>query len=78
MSTHSLVETRRKLSDRRLKDEVVDIDRREGSRRSIIEEFRRRIATRRKSGETVVGIERRENKGRRTEDITTIAELDRD
>ena len=78
MSTHSLVETRRKLSDRRLKDEVVDIDRRKGSRRAIIEEFRRRIATRRKSGETVVGVERRENKGRRIEDIEKVAELGRD
>jgi hypothetical protein len=78
MSTHSLVEKRRKLSDRRLKDEVADIDRRKGSRRAIIEEFRRRIATRRKSGETVVGIERRENKGRRIEDIEKVADLGRD
>ena len=78
MSTHNLVETRRKLSDRRLKDEVVDIDRREGSRRAIIEEFRRRIATRRKSGETVVGVERRENKGRRIEEIEKVADLGRD
>lgn len=78
MSTHNLVETRRRLSDRRLKDEVVDIDRREGSRRAIIEEFRRRIATRRKSGETVVGVERRENKGRRIEEIEKVADLGRD
>ena len=78
MSTHNLVETRRKLSDRRLKDEVVVIDRREGSRRAIIEEFRRRIATRRKSGETVVGVERRENKGRRIEEIEKVADLGRD
>ena len=78
MSTHKSVETRRLLSDRRLKDEVVEQDRRMGSRRAIIEEFRRRIATRRKSGETVVGIERRQNNGRREEDISKVAELGRD
>ena len=66
MSMHKIVEKRRLLSDRRLKDEVVNVDRREGSRRAIIEEFRRRMEDRRKQ-EMVVGIERREGGDRRDE-----------
>ena len=63
---HKIVEKRRLLSDRRLKDEVVNVERREGSRRAIIEEFRRRMEDRRKQ-EMVVGIERREGGDRRDE-----------
>ena len=66
MSMHKIVEKRRLLSDRRLKDEVVNVERREGSRRAIIEEFRRRMEDRRKQ-EMVVGIERREGGDRRDE-----------
>ena len=47
MSMHKIVEKRRLLSDRRLKDEVVEIERRSITRREIIEEFRRRMDTRR-------------------------------
>jgi hypothetical protein len=61
---HKIVEKRRLLSDRRLKDEVVDLDRRKGSRRAIIEEFRRRMRERREQ-EIVVGVERRKDGDRR-------------
>lgn len=64
MSMHKIVEKRRLLSDRRLKDEVVDLDRRKGSRRAIIEEFRRRMEERRQK-EMVVGVERRKDRDRR-------------
>lgn len=47
MSMHKIVGKRRLLSDRRLKDEVVEIERRSITRREIIEEFRRRMDTRR-------------------------------
>ena len=66
MSTHKIVEKRRLLSDRRLIDEVVEMDRRVGSRRAIIEEFRRRMKERRQK-EMVVGIERRDGSDRRDE-----------
>jgi hypothetical protein len=61
---HKIVEKLRLLSDRRLKDEVVDLDRRKGSRRAIIEEFRRRMKERREQ-EIVVGVERRKDGDRR-------------
>lgn len=64
MSMHKIVEKRRLLSDRRLKDEVVDLDRRKGSRRAIIEEFRRRMKERREQ-EIAVGVERRKDGDRR-------------
>jgi hypothetical protein len=64
MSMHKIVEKRRLLSDRRLKDEIVDLDRRKGSRRAIIEEFRRRMKERREQ-EIVVGVERRKDGDRR-------------
>jgi len=64
MSMHKIVEKRRLLSDRRLKDEIVDLDRRKGSRRAIIEEFRRRMRERREQ-EIVVGVERRKDGDRR-------------
>ncbi len=66
MSIHKIVEKRRLLSDRRLKDEVVEIERRSITRREIIEEFRRRMEERRQK-EMVVGIERREGGDRRNE-----------
>ena len=64
MSMHKIVEKRRLLSDRRLKDEVVDIDRRKGSRRAIIEEFRRRMRERREQ-DIIVNAERRKGEDRR-------------
>ena len=66
---HKLVETRRLLSDRRLRDEIVEKDRRVSSRRAALAELQRRVENRRKE-ELVVGNERRERKrkGRRKVD----------
>lgn len=66
MSTHKIVEKRRLLSDRRLKDVVVEQDRRIGSRREIIEEFRRRMRERREQN-IIVNVERRKNEDRRND-----------
>jgi len=67
---HKLVETRRLLSDRRLRDEIVEKDRRVSSRRAALAELQRRVENRRNE-ELVVGNERRERKrkGRRKVDV---------
>ena len=67
MSMHKIVERRRLLGDRRLRDEIVEVERREGTRREIIEEFRRRMDIRRTQNISV-GAERRLNSGRRVDD----------
>ncbi|MEK9695147.1 MAG: hypothetical protein VW270_05240 [Candidatus Poseidoniales archaeon] len=67
MSMHKIVERRRLLGDRRLRDEIVEVERREGTRREIIEEFRRRMDIRRTQNISV-GTERRLNSGRRVDD----------
>lgn len=64
---HKIVERRRLLGDRRLRDEIVEVERREGTRREIIEEFRRRMAIRRTQNISV-GAEKRLNSGRRVDD----------
>lgn len=64
---HKIVERRRLLGDRRLRDEIVEVERREGTRREIIEEFRRRMDIRRTQNISV-GTERRLNSGRRVDD----------
>ena len=67
MSMHKIVERRRLLGDRRLRDEIVEVERRGGTRREIIEEFRRRMDIRRTQNISV-GAERRLNSGRRVDD----------